>query len=88
MALTTLQSFGALIPTNLLGEDNAVLRRVFEDFGRSAEVPHVMSVNTTFTVVAVLFSGAPGRLIHEHVKDETVLVQVQTLQVEVQIGAC
>ena len=48
----------------------------------------MMRVNATFTVVAVLFGGAPGRLIHEHVEDETVLVQVQTLQVEVQIGAC
>ena len=43
----------------------------------------MMRVNATFTVVAVFFGGAPGRLIHEHVEDETVLVQVQTLQVEV-----
>ena len=47
----------------------------------------MMRVNATFTVVAVFLGGAPGRFIHEHVKDETVFVQVQTLQVEVQIRA-
>jgi len=86
VALGTLETFGALIPANALSQHLAVFGRVFEYLGWAAEVPHVVRVDAALAVVAVLLGWAPGRLVHEHVEDEAVLVQVETLQVEVQVG--
>jgi len=46
-----------------------------------------MSVYTTFAVVRVFFIWTPGSLVHKHVKNEAVLLQVQNLKVVVQIKA-
>ena len=47
----------------------------------------MVSVNAALAVMAVFLGWTPGALVHEHVKDESVLVQVQILQVVVQEGA-
>lgn len=87
MAFSALESFGALIPTDSFGKHLAVLRRVLEYFWWPPEVPHVVRIDTTFAVMTIFFGWAPGRLVHEHIEYETVLLQIQTLQIEVQIGA-
>lgn len=87
MALGALETFGALIPADALSQDFTVLGRVFEYLGWAAEVPHVVRIDAALAIVAVFLGWAPGRLVHEHVEDEAVLVQVETLQVEVQVGA-
>lgn len=87
MAFSALESFGALIPTDSFGKHLAVLRRVLEYFWWPPEVPHVVSIDTTFAVMTIFFGWAPGRFVHEHIEYETVLLQIQTLQIEVQIGA-
>lgn len=87
MALGALETFGTLIPADALSQDFTVLGRVFEYLGWAAEVPHVVRIDAALAIVAVFLGWAPGRLVHEHVEDEAVLVQVETLQVEVQVGA-
>lgn len=46
----------------------------------------MMRIDTALAVVAVLLGWAPGGLIHEHIKHESILVQIKTLQVEVEVG--
>lgn len=87
MALGTLETFGALIPADTLSQHFTVLGRVFKYLGWAAEVPHVVRIDAALAVVAVLLGRAPGCFVHEHVEDEAVLIQVETLQVEVQVGA-
>lgn len=87
MTLCALESLWTLVPTDAFSEDFAVLGCVFEDLGWASEVPHMVRIDAAFTVVAVLLGWAPSSLIHEHVKHESILIQVETLQVEVQVGA-
>lgn len=87
VALGAFETFRALIPADALGENFTVLRGVFEYLWRSAEVSHMVRIDAALTVVAVLLGWAPGRLVHEHIEDEAVLIQVETLQVEIKVGA-
>jgi hypothetical protein len=67
VAFGALQSARALVPADvLLQGDLAVFSIILEEHGRSAEVPHVMSENTTFGVVAILLVGTPTGLVIEH----------------------
>jgi hypothetical protein len=47
----------------------------------------MVRIDAALTVVAVFLSRTPSRLIKKHVKDEPVLIQVETLQVIVQENA-
>lgn len=87
VTLGTFQAAWTLVPTDLLGEDFTVFWGVLEDFGRTAEVPHVVRINTAFAVMAVLLGRAPGRLVHKHIEDKSIFVQVEALKVEIQVGA-
>ncbi len=87
VAFGALKTLGALVPPDSLLEHFTVLGRVLENFRRSSEIAHMVSVNTALTVVGVFLRGAPSGLVHEHVEDEAVLIQIKTLQVVVEIGA-
>lgn len=45
----------------------------------------MVCVDAALAVVAVLFGRTPRRLIHEHIEHESILIQVQILEVEVQV---
>jgi len=47
----------------------------------------VMRINAAFAVVAVFFRWTPRRFVKEHIKHESVLIQVERLQVVVQKNA-
>jgi len=86
VALRTLEPLWTLVPTDSLLKYLAVLGRVFEYFGRAAEVAHVVRVDAALAVVRILLSGTPSGLVHKHVEDEAVLVQIKALQVIIQVG--
>ena len=45
-----------------------------------------MRIDTRFRIVTVSFVRAPCSFVHEHVEDESVLIQVESLQIVVKIG--
>lgn len=44
-----------------------------------------MCINTAFAVVTVVLVGTPSALVHEHVENEAIFLQVDTLKVVVQV---
>ena len=85
VALCALEPLRTLVPADPLLKDLAVLGRIFEYFGRTTEVAHVVRIDAALAVVRIFFRRTPRSLVHEHVEDEAVLVQIQTLQVVVQV---
>lgn len=51
VALCTLETLWTLVPTDSLLKYLAILGRVFEYFGRAAEVTHVMRVDAALAIV-------------------------------------
>ena len=47
----------------------------------------MVRIDALLAVVAVLLGRTPRRLIHEHIKHEAVLIQVEVLQIVPQVGA-
>jgi len=45
----------------------------------------VVGVNAAFAIVRVLLSGTPGCLVHKHIENKAVLIEIKTLKVVVQI---
>lgn len=87
VALCALEATWALVPTDSLQEHLTILGRILKDLGWTAEITHVMRVDAALAVVAVFLGWAPGCLVHKHVENEAVLIQVQTLQVVIQVRA-
>jgi hypothetical protein len=87
MAFVALEAHRALVPTEALLQDLAVFGGILENLRRSPKIAQVVGVDASFAVVAVLLGGAPGTLVHEHVEDESVFLQIQLLQIVVQVPA-
>jgi len=43
----------------------------------------VVGVNAAFAIVRVLLSGTPGCLVHKHIENKAVLIEIKTLKVVV-----
>jgi len=84
VALSTFDTFRAIIPAGAIYESFAVLRRIFENVRRSSEISRVMSVVAALGVVRVLLGWAPACLVVEHEEDVAFLFLVQIGQVLVQ----
>jgi hypothetical protein len=87
VAFGAFQPSRALVPRNSLGKCFTVFRRILKHFRRPSEIPQVVGVYTPLAVMRVFFSRAPGSLVHEHVENKAVLLQVQALQVVVEVQA-
>lgn len=87
VALVAFEAFRALVPADALGERLAVFWRVFENLGGPPEVAHVVRVDAALAVVAVFLGWTPRGLVEEHVKHESVLIQIERLEVVVQEDA-
>lgn len=87
VTFSALESSWTLVPTDSFGQHFTVFGCILENLRRSSKITHMVRVNTTLAIVAILFSGTPSCLVHEHVKDESVLVQIQVLQVVVEVWA-
>ena len=90
VALVAEETLGAELPPQLLVgalHELTVFGLVVEDFGRPPEVPHVMSVETSFGVVGILSTRTPTALVLEHVEGEGFPLFAHFQQVLVQVGA-
>ena len=88
VAFVALEAPGAMLPPRPILKSLAVLWRIFEQVRGPAEVPRVMSKNTTLRIVAIFFSWTPTGLVEEHEKDVSFFLLINFIQLLVESIEC
>jgi hypothetical protein len=86
MAFGAFESVWTLVPAETFLKNFTVFRGILEYLRGSSKVAQVVGINTSLTVVAIFFGGAPRALVHEHIENEPVFLKVKILQIVVQKG--